>query len=255
MTLQLNIYKENKEGKIMYKNYIFDLYGTLVDISTNENSAYLWKKMQEFYSFYGAKYSALELKKEYNRLCKEEEKKLRQYDYPEIKVEYVFQKMFENKGVTIDIEKSKIVGQFFRIISTKYVQLYDDTIEVLELLKKKNKKIYLLSNAQRIFTYYEMEHLDIIKYFDGILYSSDESCRKPSTEFYNRVLDKYKLEKAESIMIGNDWISDIEGANMAGLDSVYLHTNISPKNTIINNVQATYVFEDGKLANIKKIIR
>lgn len=40
----------------MYKNYVFDLYGTLVDINTNENNINLWKKMQEFYAFYGAVY-------------------------------------------------------------------------------------------------------------------------------------------------------------------------------------------------------
>ena len=28
----------------MYQNYIFDLYGTLVDIHTNEKKAYLWEK-------------------------------------------------------------------------------------------------------------------------------------------------------------------------------------------------------------------
>lgn len=29
----------------MYKNYIFDLYGTLLDIHTNESKKYLWEKM------------------------------------------------------------------------------------------------------------------------------------------------------------------------------------------------------------------
>ena len=33
----------------MYKNYIFDLYGTLADIQTNEQKPYLWKKMAEIY--------------------------------------------------------------------------------------------------------------------------------------------------------------------------------------------------------------
>ena len=33
----------------MYQNYIFDLYGTLVDIHTNEKKAYLWKKMSLFF--------------------------------------------------------------------------------------------------------------------------------------------------------------------------------------------------------------
>lgn len=241
----------------MYKNFIFDLYGTLIDIHTNENSSYLWKKMQEFYSFQGAKYTALELKREYVRLCKEEEKVLEKqgHEYAEIKVEYVFQKLFSLKGVEVSLETAKLTAQFFRIISTKYIKLYDDTRDFLELLKKKGKRIYLLSNAQEVFTRLEMEHLDIVKYFDGIVFSSEEECKKPSKEFFNIVLERYDLNKKESIMIGNDWISDIEGANSVGLDSVYLHTNISPEDTIIENVKATYVVEDGKLGKMKKIIK
>lgn len=33
----------------MFKNYIFDLYGTLVDINTNEDSLILWEKLSLFY--------------------------------------------------------------------------------------------------------------------------------------------------------------------------------------------------------------
>ena len=40
----------------MYQNYIFDLYGTLVDIHTNEKKAYLWKKMSLFFGMKGAAY-------------------------------------------------------------------------------------------------------------------------------------------------------------------------------------------------------
>lgn len=241
----------------MYKNYIFDLYGTLIDINTNEYSGYLWKKMQEFYSFYGAKYTSVELKKEYNRLCMEEEQKLKEkgHDFPEIKVEYVFQKLFLNKGIEISLETAEITTQFFRIISTKYIKLYDNVIEYLELLKKKKKKIYLLSNAQAIFTKLEMDHLDITKYFDGIVFSSDEECRKPSKEFFEIILDRYNLKAEESVMIGNDGGTDIGGANTVGMDSAYLHTNISPRDTIIKNVQATYIVEDGDLGKLKKLIK
>ena len=49
----------------MYKNYIFDLYGTLIDIKTNENKPYLWQKVADFYRFHGADYTPQELKKEY----------------------------------------------------------------------------------------------------------------------------------------------------------------------------------------------
>ena len=239
----------------MYKNYVFDLYGTLVDINTNERKADLWKKMQELYAFYGAVYTPAELKKEYLRLCREEEAKLKKYDYPEIKIEKVFKSLFEIKGVKSDLKTVKLIGQFFRVISTKYIKLYDGTMEMLELLRKKGKKIYLLSNAQQIFTEYEMRMLGIYDSFDGIAFSSDESCRKPSDEFYKRLFDRYDLKKEESVMIGNDWISDIEGAKNFGIDSFYLHTNISPQDTIIENVQATYIAEDGDIRKITKIIK
>ena len=49
----------------MYKNYVFDLYGTLVDIRTNEEKVYLWDKLTELFGFYGAIYTRSELKKRY----------------------------------------------------------------------------------------------------------------------------------------------------------------------------------------------
>ena len=54
-----------KKDLFMYTNYIFDLYGTLVDIHTNKKSKILWSKLSLFYSFNGAIYSSDELKASY----------------------------------------------------------------------------------------------------------------------------------------------------------------------------------------------
>lgn len=238
----------------MYKNYIFDLYGTLVDIRTNEWKASLWKKMQEYYAFHGAIYTWRELKKRYETICVEQESKLKQYDCPEIKVEYVFQMLFEEKNVKISLEHAGMIAHFFRIISTDYIKLYEGVEDVLKVLKESGKKLYLLSNAQKVFTEKEFQMLELENYFDGTVYSSDEQCRKPSKSFYNIVLERYHLKKEESIMIGNDWIADIKGAKNVGLDTLYIHTNISPANTILEQVQATYIIEDGDFRKIPSLI-
>ena len=78
--------------------------------------------------------------------------------------------------------------------------------------------------------------------------------KKPSSVFFNNLFEKFGLKKEESVMIGNDWISDIEAANRFGIDSVYLHTNISPQNTVLEEVKATYMIEDGKLSKIKDLL-
>lgn len=59
----------------MYDNYIFDLYGTLVDIRTNENKASLWKYMAGYMTLQGASYSAAELRKRYRSLISAEQQK------------------------------------------------------------------------------------------------------------------------------------------------------------------------------------
>ena len=39
-----------------YKNYIFDFYGTLVDILTDEKYPVLWDTLGQLYQAYGAAY-------------------------------------------------------------------------------------------------------------------------------------------------------------------------------------------------------
>ena len=55
----------------MYETCIFDLYGTLVDIHTDEKKEELWEKLALFYAFYGAFYTPGELREAYGRLTEE----------------------------------------------------------------------------------------------------------------------------------------------------------------------------------------
>ena len=94
----------------MYKNYVFDLYGTLVDIRTNENKAYLWDKMTEIMGFYGAVYERQELKQKYQLYSKELEEKMKETEpYPEIDLAKVFRRLFEEKQVKIEEEKVEFI--------------------------------------------------------------------------------------------------------------------------------------------------
>lgn len=175
-----------------YDNYIFDLYGTLADIHTEENDPLVWKKLALFYGYYDANYAPEELKERYAAIIAGEESKMKSEKkddaheaHPEVQIEEVFQKLFEEKGVKADPTLAVHAGQFFRILSTDYVKLYDGVTDLLEALKKKGKKIYLLSNAQRIFTEYEMHTLGIAKYFDDIFISSTCGVKKPDSRFFS----------------------------------------------------------------------
>ena len=97
-----------------YENYIFDLYGTLVDIHTDEEKAELWEKLAQFYGYYGAVYTAEELKNAYACLTGQKEDALRQEmgpdaamkkddaheAHPEIEIEEVFLAVVSEKRGT-----------------------------------------------------------------------------------------------------------------------------------------------------------
>lgn len=236
----------------MYKNYVFDLYGTLIDIHTDEEMASLWEKMSIFFASYNAKYKPDELKEKYNKYCKEEKQKIQKkykVTNAEIKVEDIFLRLFNEKSVEVTFQELKCTSKFFRLLSMEYIKLYDGVIELLDTLKSKGKKIILLSNAQRSFTEPELKHLGLYEKFDKIYISSDYHCCKPDIQFYQIMLKDLNLNPKETIMIGNDEITDIKGSFEAGLDSLYIHTNISPE--VKGQLFSKYTIMDG---NIKKIL-
>ena len=72
--------------------------------------------------------------------------------------------------------------------------------------------------------------------------------------FFDSLFNKYKLDKKKSVMIGNDWIADMKSAYDYGIDSIYIHTDISPSDTVLDDVKAKYIIEDGNIGNIRKFI-
>ena len=62
---------------VQYDNYVFDLYGTLVDIHTEEDFPKLWEKLALFFGYYGAIYEPKELQKRYAALVSDCERALK----------------------------------------------------------------------------------------------------------------------------------------------------------------------------------
>ena len=220
-----------------YQNYVFDLYGTLVDIHTDEKKASYWKKNAVYFSAQGASYTGKELRERYMALIRAEEIRLQkklQKNYPnitvkevEINLDRVFAALYKEKGVKANKQLIKDSMVAFRAITMEKLRLFPGTVELLKGLKEAGKNVYLLSNAQTSFTYPEMKALGITEYFDDIFFSSDWKVKKPSGKFYEALFDKHGLKKEESVMVGNDRFADVQGALDFGIEAIYLHTEQS----------------------------
>lgn len=212
-----------------YTDLIFDLYGTLVDIHTEENDL-VWEKTALFFGYYGACYTPEGLKRAFvDELSRREARAGQDYEcYPDIPIEQVMAALFRAKGISDANGLSLQAAQLFRISSTEYIRLYPHVLQALSELRRQGFRLWLLSNAQRAFTAYELRHLGLEGYFDGVYISSDYGCRKPDSRFYRALLREQKLDVSRCLMIGNDRQTDICGAKKLGMATLYMHTNLTP---------------------------
>lgn len=239
----------------MISTVLFDLYGTLVDIHTDEGSYALWRSMAGFYGKNGAKYTPKELREAYFGAVSAREGEALRNDaheaHPEIRIEDVFLELFTKKGVSADADLAVRAGERFRKRSTQYIRLYPGAEELLDALKAAGKKVVLLSNAQRIFTESEMRSLGIWDRFDAVYISSDHGVKKPDRRFFELCIREQGVEAEETVMVGNDGVCDIRGARAVGLRTIYIRSNISPDEP---TPEADWALEEMDLGRVQKIL-
>lgn len=213
----------------------FDLYGTLVDIWTDEGKPSLWRGTAEFYSLCGAPYTAAELKERYLALCAEETAALAAArpdlgeEGVEIELRNVFRRLYEEKGAAAGEERVADTAVLFRALSFRHApRLMPGARRTLKELRRRGTRLFLLSNAQSCFTVPELKRLGIAEAFDGIFLSSDFGCRKPAPAFFLAALSRAGAAPEEALMVGNDPQTDVRGAEAVGMASRYIHTRQSP---------------------------
>ena len=123
---------------------------------------------------------------------------------------------------------------------------------MLQELRADGRRCFLLTNAQNVFTMPELKLLGIADCFDGILISSMEECAKPDPHFFQAACRQFGLSRKETLMTGNDPSTDIAGANAFGIDSVYIHSNLSPR--WAGPPKSTYVIRNGSISQMKKLL-
>ena len=197
-------------------NFIFDLYGTLIDIWTDESRDELWEGMALLLG--DGEENAASVREEYLALCRSFHKG----GYHELNLLRVFEKMLENRQVDTSVAPS--LASEFRRMSMVRLGCFRGVKTMLSDLKAAGGRVYLLSNAQSCFTVDELHSCGLYDLFDGIVISSDIGVKKPSVEAFEIALKTFNIDKENSIYVGNDMRDDILGASRAGLRTLYIHT-------------------------------
>jgi putative hydrolase of the HAD superfamily len=228
------------------KGILFDLYGTLIDIETDESLEEIYRSIAHFLTYHGIYLHRWEVRDRYYEIMKQQ-KEERGEEYPEIDVEAIWNSFLRQEGIGAPLARRQlatILAQIYRGISRKLLQLYPDVKRVLNELRP-TYRMALVSDAQPCYALPEMKAVGLEGYFDPVIISADYGFRKPDARLIKKALDTMKLVPAEVICVGNDMYRDIYGGSQLGIKTIFIDSNQGAKSH--ENVTPDYFahrFED-----------
>jgi putative hydrolase of the HAD superfamily len=228
-----------------YKHLFFDLDHTLWDYDKNvaESLSELYEQFQlhtlgisSFHAFFKAfEQVNYGLWDSYNvgAISKEELRKVR------------FRRIFQSVAADPDLVPELMEANFMTATSSK-PHVIPDTFKILDYLKD-SYRLHVITNGFDESQTQKMNASGLTGYFDLIVTSETTGHRKPDRRIFDYAVDKLGARPEECVMIGDNPLSDIAGAQNAGMDQVFFN----PKG-IACAVRPSYTIQ--KLMELKEIL-
>lgn len=127
--------------------------------------------------------------------------------------------------------------------------IYEETFQVLDQLKE-DYQLVLITNGSPSLQNTKLEITpELAPYFDDIIISGSFGVGKPDVSIFEYALQNCNIKPEEALMVGDNRMTDILGANRAGIPSVWINReNEAP----IEAVTPTY--EITNLEQLKAIL-
>ncbi|SOD42014.1 HAD family hydrolase [Nitrosovibrio sp. Nv4] len=212
------------------KGIVFDLYGTLIDIETDESMDEIYRTIAHYLTYHGVYLHRWEVRERYYRIMKQQ-KEASGEEHPEIDVEAIWNEFLIQEGIRSDAirgQLAKVVAHIYRGVSRNRLQLYPDVKRVLNELQA-SYRLALISDAQSCYALPEIRAVGLTGYFNPIIISSHHGFRKPDQRLFKKALERMGLEPSEVISVGNDMFRDTYGANLLGIKTIFIDSNQGAK--------------------------
>ena len=131
-----------------------------------------------------------------------------------------FQDTFDDLGLT-GIDAGQMNTDYLDEMP-KQKKLLDGVPDILDYLKRKKYHLFIITNGFKEVQIKKLINAGINGFFEKVYISEDVKSPKPSNEIFEYAIKSSNAKKSQSLMVGDDWETDVLGALRFGIDSVYL---------------------------------
>lgn len=202
---------------------LIDLDDTLWDFRRNSKIA-----MQEIYNDYELNQYYDSFESFYDIYMVKNHQLWEQYAKGEITKDYLSLERFLYPLRVVgneDVELAKKLGKDFLYRTTMQTNLVDGAIETLEYLKAQGYILSIISNGFVEVQYTKLRRSGLIPYFANVFLSEEIGYQKPDIRFFQTVLDRLNASPSECLVIGDNFQTDIQGAQNANIRAVFYKNN------------------------------
>ncbi|MDR4314877.1 HAD-superfamily hydrolase [Niallia circulans] len=111
--------------------------------------------------------------------------------------------------------------------------VYEETFSVLNQLKGKYSLLLLTNGSPHLQNTKLSITPEISPYFDHIVISGDFGRGKPDPSIFEHAVSLIGVDKSECLMVGDNLMTDILGANRAGIKSVWINREKAEKQDVL----------------------
>ncbi len=137
-------------------------------------------------------------------------------------------------------------------VSQSFWKAEQDTKQTLEALRQRGYRLALISNAgDDRDVQVLVDQAQIREYFDLIVTSAALGIRKPNPAIFQVVLDYWKLEPTQTVMVGDTLGADILGARNAGIHGIWINRRAD---TPANRAHVETIRPDAVITNLDELL-
>ena len=158
----------------------------------------------------------------------------------------VAHEQLERAGIETELAQQVALrkDQIFKELFANKVSLYPNILNMLQLLKKKNKILIMVTGASRERIEKSTINREILPFFDNIVTANDTKKGKPNPDPYLKALEYSNLSTKKCVVIENA-PAGIEAAKKVGLTCIAIcHTlaanQLEKADFILNNSTELY---------------